>query len=338
MLTELAEHSRKFGIIVEQAEDEISAINMGLGAWYVGARAMVTTSGGGFALMCEGISLAGITETPMVIHLGQRPGPATGLPTRTEQGDLNLVLYAGHGEFPRIILAPGSLEQAFYLTQKAFYLADKFQVPVFILTDQYFLDSYMLSESFDVKRQSQSEQNIIKTDTNYLRYKLTEDGISPRGIPNFGDGIVCVDSDEHTEAGYITEDFDTRVNMVEKRLKKFVLINKEVIMPELIGNKDYKYLLVCWGSNYHIAKAALAVIGRDDLALLHFSQLYPLSKETIKYFTAAKKVIVVENNATAQFAALLYKELNVTITDTIAKYNGLSFSVEEMIELITKRI
>ncbi|MHC4457262.1 MAG: 2-oxoacid:acceptor oxidoreductase family protein, partial [Planctomycetota bacterium] len=150
VLVFLARHAEDFGIIAEQAEDEIAAMNMAIGAWYAGARAMVTTSGGGFALMTEGLSLAGILESPIVIHLGQRPGPATGLPTRTEQADLELALYAGHGEFPRIILTPGKLEDGFYLTQKAFNLADKYQVPVFILTDQYFLDSYYNINSLDL--------------------------------------------------------------------------------------------------------------------------------------------------------------------------------------------
>ena len=138
----LAQHAEEFNLVAEQAEDEISAINMALGAWYAGARAMVTTSGGGFALMVEGLSLAGMIESPVVIHLAQRPGPATGLPTRTDQGDLLFTLTAGHGEFPRIILAPGSIEEAFYLSQEAFNLADRFQAPVIILTDQYLIDSY----------------------------------------------------------------------------------------------------------------------------------------------------------------------------------------------------
>ena len=141
VLTYLAGKSIDFGVLVEQAEDEIAALNMVLGAWYAGARALTTTSGGGFALMEEAVSLSGITEIPCVVHIGQRPGPGTGLPTRTEQGDLNLVIYAGHGEFPRIVFAPGSLEDAVLMGQKAFYLADRYQVPVFILTDQFYLDS-----------------------------------------------------------------------------------------------------------------------------------------------------------------------------------------------------
>ncbi|MHC4175063.1 MAG: 2-oxoacid:acceptor oxidoreductase subunit alpha, partial [Planctomycetota bacterium] len=187
VLVFLARQAKDFGIIAEQAEDEIAAMNMAIGAWYAGARAMVTTSGGGFALMTEGLSLAGMLESPVVIHLAQRPGPATGLPTRTEQADLELALYAGHGEFHRIILAPGNLEDGFCLAQKAFNLADKYQVPVFILTDQYFVDSYYNTDCFDLS-DINIKKHIIKTNADYKRYRLTANGISPRGIPGFGEG------------------------------------------------------------------------------------------------------------------------------------------------------
>ena len=164
----LARKGKEFDVLVEQAEDEIAALNMVIGAWYAGARGLATTSGGGFALMCEALSLAGITETPCVIHLAQRPGPATGLPTRTEQGDLNLALYAGHGEFPRIILSPGNIKDAALLTSKAFRLADKYQVPVIILTDQYLLDSMSETEPFEFD-ESALESFVVETKSGYLR-------------------------------------------------------------------------------------------------------------------------------------------------------------------------
>lgn len=329
VLSNLANYSQKYDILIEQVEDEIAAINMAQGAWYAGARALVTTAGGGFALMSEGMSLAGMTETPVVIHVGQRPGPATGLPTRTEQSDLNLALYAGHGEFPRIIFAPGSIEQAFSVTQKAFDLADKYQIPVIILADQLFLDSYYTTKSSEIKL-VESRNYFIKTKKAYQRYQLTKDGVSPRGIPGYGNGLVYVDSDEHTEEGLITEDFNCRINMVKKRLKKLEYILKESITPEFFGYKNYKYLFVAWGSNYHVMKEALCHINDKDFAFLHFSQVYPLNKTVKKYFEAAKKIIVVENNATSQFAGLLKKELNITTDTSILKYNGLPFSVEEM--------
>jgi 2-oxoglutarate ferredoxin oxidoreductase subunit alpha len=288
----------------QKIEIEISAINMAIGAWYAGARAMVTTSGGGFALMVEGLSLAGMLETPVVIHLGQRPGPATGLPSRTEQGDLEFVLRAGHGEFPRIIFAPGTIEDAFYLTQQSFNLAGKYQVPVFILTDQYLLDSYYNIPSLDISGMK-IEKYVVKTDRDYKRYKLTEDGISPRGIPGFGQGLVVVDSDEHDDEGHITEDLEIRTKMVDKRLKKFDSLKKEVIPPELVGSKSYKTLVIGWGSTYHVIKEAVSRLGRDDISFLHFKQVYPLHPYTLGYIKKSEQCVIVENNATSQFGNMI---------------------------------
>lgn len=185
VFTFLSQHAKEFRIISEQAEDEISVMNMALGAWYMGARALVNTSGGGFDLMTEGLSLAGMIESPVVINLAQRPGPSTGLPTRTAQGDLEMALYSGHGEFPRIILAPGTLEDAFYLTQQAFNLADKFQVPVFIMSDQNLADSYNNISPFKLDK-LKIDHAIVETNADYKRYAITKSGISPRGIPGFG--------------------------------------------------------------------------------------------------------------------------------------------------------
>jgi 2-oxoglutarate/2-oxoacid ferredoxin oxidoreductase subunit alpha len=335
VLVFLAQNSRDFGILAEQAEDEIAAINMAIGAWYAGARAMVTTSGGGFALMIEGLSLAGMLESPIVIHLAQRPGPATGLPTRTEQGDLELALYAGHGEFPRIIFAPGTLEDAFYLTQKAFNLADKFQVPVFILTDQYFIDSYYNTEAFNLKTCT-IEKHFIETSENYRRYKLTENGISPRGIPGLGRGFVCVDSDEHDEDGHITEDLELRTKMVDKRFRKLDLIKKVIIPPVLVGPENYRNLVICWGSTFNIILEAVNNLGRKDTAILYFNQVYPLHESTNELISKAKKTIVVENNAAGQFARLLKIHADVNISHNILKYDGLNFAADSIAEELNK--
>ena len=329
VLTFLSQHSNDFNIIAEQAEDEISAINMALGAWYAGGRAMVTTSGGGFALMIEGVSLAGMIESPVVIHLAQRPGPATGLPTRTEQADLEHALYSGHGEFPRIIFAPGTIQDGFYLTQKAFNLADKYQIPVFILTDQYFVDSYYNQSPIDLS-DIKNENYIVKTKKDYKRYELTENGISSRGIPGFGEGLVCVDSDEHDEEGHITENLELRTKMVDKRIKKLDEIKNEVISPELIGNKDYRMLIIGWGSTYHVINEALEKIGRNDISFLHFKQVYPLHHDTFSYLKKAENTIIVENNATSQFGKLIKLHTGFEIHQSILQYNGLPFSVEEL--------
>lgn len=331
VLAFLAKHAKEFSIVAEQAEDEIAAMNMGLGAWYAGARAMVTTSGGGFALMIEGLSLAAMLESPMVIHLAQRPGPATGLPTRTEQGDLELALYAGHGEFPRIILTPGTIQDAFYLTQKAFNLADKYQVPVFVLTDQYFMDSYYNTAAPDVSK-VKVEKHITRTRKDYQRYLFAKNSVSPRGVPGYGEGLVLVDSDEHDTEGHITEDLDLRIKMVDKRLKKGEFLKADIVPPKLTGPEDYKDLIVCWGSTYHIVNEAMQNLARDDVALLHFKQVYPLPDETADYLQKAEHTIIVENNATSQFGKLIKLHTGIEMGRKILKYNGLSFYAEELTE------
>ncbi len=333
VLVFLSEQQEEFGIIAEQAESEICAINMSLGAFYAGARAMVTTSGGGFALMAEGLSLAGMLETPIVIHLAQRPGPATGLPTRSEQGDLLFALFAGHGEFPRIIFAPGKTEDVFNLACKAFELADKFQVPVIIMTDQYLLDSSFLVSRIDVSK-LKIKKYFVKTNKDYKRYGVTRDGVSPRGIPGYGKGLVVVDSDEHDEEGHITEDLDFRTEIVDKRLRKLDSIKKEIEPPELIGEEKYKTLLIGWGSTYYGIKEALKILDDKKISFLHFKQVYPLHPDTRKYIEKARKTIVVENNATGQFARLIKMETGIQIDHSILKYNGLPFGVEEIVKRI----
>ncbi len=335
VFTELARLAKDRGILVEQAEDEIAAANMVIAAWYAGARGLVTTSGGGFALMCEAISLAGMIETPIVVHLGQRPGPATGLPTRTEQADLNLVLYAGHGEFPRVIYAPGSIEEAYELTAKAFNVADKFQIPVFVLTDQYLLDSYYLVDDLP---KMDIERYIVKTDANYRRYTVTEDGISPRGIPGYGEGLVRVDSDEHDEFGHITESSSVRKTMVEKRLRKMNKIIQEALHPKLSGLKDYEVLVVSWGSTYLIVEEALQSFLNHKIAHLHFSQVYPIHPSAKEYFEKAKRIIFIEQNATGQFANLIEQTFHIDTSERILKYDGYAYSVEQVAKAIRERL
>jgi 2-oxoglutarate ferredoxin oxidoreductase subunit alpha len=329
VLVFLAQHGREFDLIAEQAEDEIAAVNMALGAWYAGARAMVTTSGGGFALMTEGVSLAGMIESPLVVHLAQRPGPATGLPTRTEQGDLDLALYAGHGEFPRIIFAPGSICEAVELTRKAFHLADRFQIPVFVLTDQYLMDSHYNLDAPDLS-EVDIARHVIETESGYKRYQLTADGLSPRGIPGFGKGLVCVDSDEHDEAGHITENMEVRVRMADKRLQKLGLLKEEAVEPTLIGPEGSDSIVVCWGSTRHIVEEAVTSLGRDDTAVLHFGQVYPLHSRSSSLLSGAKKVIVVEGNATGQFARILKIYADINADHEILKYDGLPFAADTL--------
>ncbi|MFP4481807.1 MAG: 2-oxoacid:acceptor oxidoreductase subunit alpha [Thermovirgaceae bacterium] len=337
VLTFMAKHSRRFGIAVEQAEDEIAAVNLALGASYGGARPMATTSGGGLALMSEGVSLSGITELPVVLHIGQRPGPATGMATRTEQGDLEFALHAGHGEFPKAVFAPGTLEEAFSIAQHAFNLAAKYQTPVFVLTDQYFLNSYYDVLPFETK-DLVIEKHLVESTEDYQRYVITEDGISPRSIPGYGKGMVGSDSHEHDADGHVQEDFHLRKAMVEKRLRKIKGLQEEAIPPKLIGPAEYEILVVAWGSTRHIVEEAVGALGRKDTAVLHFSQVYPLPGETEGYLKRAKKVIDVEGNATGQMAGLIRRETGLEIEDRILHYTGLQISVEGVFDELRKRL
>ncbi len=323
--------ARKIPVHFEQAEDEISAINMALGASYAGVRSMVATSGGGFALMQEGLSLAGMTETPIVIIVGQRPGPATGLPTRTEQAELNFVVHAGHGEFPRIVFAPGSITEAINLARKSFDMADRYQVPVFILTDQYLADSVQITENDIPTEISKREYKVF--DNTYKRYRLTEDGISPLTFPGLSDALVRFDSDEHDEDGKITEDLNLRVRMVDKRLKKQALLRKDFLPPTFYGNSNAQSVILCWGSNKLIVKEALEKLTQEgtNAAALHFGQVYPLTAEMIvPYRLDTKNLICVENNARGQFAGLLKRELGLNVAHPVLKYNGACFTAAEL--------
>ncbi len=325
----MAANSEDFGMVFEQAEDEIAAINMAIGGFYAGARSMVATSGSGFALMEEAVGLSGMIETPVVIYLGQRPGPAVGLPTRTSQEDLNLALYSGPGEFPRIIFSPGNFEDAFHLSWKAFNLADHYQIPVFILSDQYFADVFYNQPSFDLDG-LEVENQIVKTNPDYKRYEITDSGISPRGIPGFGNGLVVVDSDEHDEEGHLTEDLDIRTKMVDKRLRKLIEIEGETAPPELLGSPEYKTLVIGWGSTYGPVKEAIENLQKDDIGFLYFNQVYPVHSSTEKSLRKAEKTIIFENNAQGQFADLIKLKTGFDIGKKILKYNGMPFSVEEV--------
>jgi len=336
VFTALAGWGRKAGVVVEQVEDEIGVINMAIGSWYAGGRAIVSTSGGGFALMTEGISLSGMTETPVVVHLAQRPGPATGLPTRTEQGDLNLALYAGHGVFGRVIFTPGNLEQGYELTRYAFDIADKYQSPVIILTDQYFTDAYYNTPEFKIYPPHQ--KHIVEAKEEYKRYDLKDGVLSPRSVPGFGTGRICVDSDEHDESGRISEDINGIVTkMKNKRFGKFALLQDIALAPDLYGGDDYETLFVCWGSVLSIALEAVRKIEKK-VALLHFKQVYPVAQTALNYFKKAKKIVMIENNQTAQFRNLIEHEFELKISDTILKYNGLQFTADELYIKIKENI
>lgn len=336
IMSTIAAYSRGFGIIVEQAEDEIAAINMALGASFAGARSMTGTSGGGFALMVEGLSLAGMTETPVVIVEAQRPAPATGFPTRTEQADLDFVIHAGHGEFARVVYAPGSIEEAFYLTIKAFNIAEQFQVPVMILTDQFLADSYRNVAGFDLNREIVTRYIISRDESRtiaaYKRYQLNESGVSPRAIPSWIEGVIYVDSDEHTEEGHITEDAGLRMKMVEKRLyKKMAGLLAEAVKPVSHAAESAEIVLVGFGSTYGVIKEAVEALP-DKIGLVHFSQVWPFPAEDAKrLLKSAKKIINVENNASGQLGKLLMRETGIPVSGSILKFDGRPFDLDYLL-------
>ncbi|MGQ9858191.1 MAG: 2-oxoacid:acceptor oxidoreductase subunit alpha [Thermodesulfobacteriota bacterium] len=320
--------AKEMGLVVEQAEDEIAAINMAIGASYAGVPSLVPTSGGGFALMVEGVSLAAVSETPVVVLIGQRPGPATGLATRTEQADLEFVLHAGHGEFPKAVFAPGNVEDCFYLTRKAVELAEKYQGPTFILTDHFLADSYRDVTPFPVRELNQ----VIPGEApegiqgRYSRYAITPSGVSPRLLPGKSTHLVVADSHEHTETGHITEDLTLRPKMVEKRLRKAQGLKSEVIPPRYVGPQEPDLLLVGWGSTQGaIEEAAVELSAKGKkVSTLHFCQLWPLAEELIMpHLLAANRVVCVEGNATGQLARLIRRETGFNIQGKISRYDGL---------------
>ncbi len=334
----IASKAREFGIVVEQAEDEIAAINMALGASFAGVRAMTGTSGGGFALMVEGLSLAGMTETPIVIAEVQRPGPATGLPTRTEQADLLFVLYAGHGEFPRVVFAPGTPEECFYLTNRAFDITERFQVPVLILSDQYLADSQWTLQEFDKQKLLYRNYRLREAPGDYKRHAITDSGVSPLAIPGEGDYLVVTDSDEHDEEGHIIEDAESRRAMLQKRLhRKLPHLKAEALPPKYHGPEGPKVVLLSWGSTYGVVREVSEALG---LGMFHFSQVWPIAEpdEWLPVLQKATKVIAVEQNATGQFVRLLRSETSLAVDEVITKYDGRPFLYEELLEEVRARI
>jgi 2-oxoglutarate ferredoxin oxidoreductase subunit alpha len=313
---------------------------MVIGASFAGGPSMVATSGGGFALMVEGVSLAAMTETPVLVVVAQRPGPATGLPTRTEQADLELVLHAGHGEFPRAVFSPGTVEECFYLTRVALGLTERYQCPIFLLTDQFLADSYRAVEPFDVENlPSVSVSTEAVQSSQYRRFAITENGVSPRLVPGASEHLVVADSDEHTEDGHITEDLTVRRQMVEKRLRKGEGILAEVISPHIEGEEEPDVLLVSWGSSKGAVQEAASRMrsGGEKIATLHFSQVWPLVPEQfMSHLGSARQVVSVEGNAFGQLARLIRRETGFHINRQVLRYDGLPVTPEFILRELSR--
>ena len=336
ILAVLAENQEKFGYIYKQPEDELSAINMSIGASYAGARSMTATSGGGFCLMTEGYGLAGMTETPLVIIEGMRPGPATGLPTWSDQGDLQMILNAHQGDFPRIVLAAGDAKEAFELTMQAFNLADKYQTPVVLIIDKNICEnaqSFPLY-SFSKYKVERGKFSIEKLE-NYKRYELTSDGISQRTVPGAGNFFVA-NSDEHDEEGYSSEDANTRNKMMEKRMSKLKICKKlDMQKPQIYGPENADITIVSWGSNKGTILQALKSL--ENVNYVHINWLSPFPSEALSEMLSKSKFILnVECNYTGQMAKLIRENTQVKIDENFLKYDGRQIYPEEIIDAVNK--
>jgi len=338
----LAALPREYGVVTKHAEDEIAAACMAIGASYAGARAMTATSGGGFCLMAESMGLAGMTEVPLVIVEAQRGGPSTGLPTRTEQSDLLFAIHAAQGEFPRIVTAPGTVEQCFEAGWRAFNLAEKYQCPIVVLTDQL-LSSSLRTLDMDAidfagvkidRGSTLSYEELERLSDGYKRFEFTETGISPRAIPGHPKGTFWASTDEHDEHGHITEEIENRRRMMQKRMRKLDEAEKEMQPPSLYGPAEADVTLVCWGSTYGACREAADEIneagGRANA--LHFVDLWPMpSQEAERALRACKRTVAVEQNYTSQLARLLRMTTGVQVDGTLNKYDGRPFAPEEIV-------
>lgn len=333
---------KQLGIVTKHAEDEIAAICMAIGAGYAGARAIAPTSGGGFSLMVEALGMAGMTEVPVVVVDVQRGGPSTGLPTRTEQADLLFVLHASQGEFPRIVLAPGTHEEYFEAGWRSLTLAEKYQCPVIVLADQFLAASLctLPSEALryeDIVRDrgellGPEELNALKPDE-YRRYRVTPSGISPRALPGHPHAVYTVVTDEHDENGHITEAIDVRVQMMSKRMRKLEQAQREMRGPKRYGPAEADVTLICWGSTIGPVVESLPLLEREGLRAnaLHFTDLWPFPADAaLEALAGCKRTIAVEQNYTGQFAKLLRMCTGHTVTDSLHKFDGRPFSPQQI--------
>ena len=329
-------HAQEAGLIVEQTEDEVSAANLAVGAAFAGARSMVCTAGGGFCLMNEALSLAGMTETPLVLCVGMRPGPATGLATRTEQADLLFSIYAGHGEFPRAVLAPADAGQAFHAAEDAFRIAEKYQTPVIMLFDQFLADALWTVERSSLKSLVHSpESKVVGPDDrkpySYRRYEVAATGVSPMLLPGAQGQLVYADSDEHNEEGHITESAAIRLLMVNKRSAKLAGISKELAEPE--AESQAETLVFCFGSGRGVVSEALTRLRTKGLnaAMVHLSHVWPFPAEAVARLVAEdRRVVTVEQNFSGQLAQLLSQQCGVRVAGAVRRYDGRQFTVAEV--------
>ena len=347
----MAAHAARYGVVTKHTEDEIAAINMAIGAAHMGARALVPTSGGGFALMVEALGLAGMTETPVVIYNAQRPGPSTGLPTRQEQADLLFMLHASQGEFPRFLLAPGTHKECFEAGWRAFNLAEKYQTPALVLSDHYLAVAVRTLEldgfDFDAVEIDRGallgEAELDALEGEYLRYRLTDpatgletsSGISPRAVPGHRQAVYVAAGNEHDESGAITEEAEMRIAQVDKRQRKLIGMADEMSGPHRYGPQKAELTFVSWGSTYGPLREAVDRLNAgqvDGANLVHFVDLWPFpAQAATAALESARRLIGVEGNATGQLATLIRANTGRAMDDMILKYDGRAFTPEHIL-------
>jgi 2-oxoglutarate ferredoxin oxidoreductase subunit alpha len=328
----LAAKQKEYGIKVIHPEDEIAAANMTAGAAFAGARAATGTSGGGYALMNEAVSFCGVAELGVVFYLVSRPGPATGLPTWTAQGDLLHAIYSGHGEFPKVVIAPGDIDESFEMGSESLNLAAELQTPIIVLSDKFVGESSSNTKDLSKEKENIKVGKIFKNGEDFKRYSLkTKTGVSERSIPGTVNGEFLSNSYEHDEYGFSTEDADLTVKMTEKRAAKLATAIKLTPKPVFFGNEKAKKLIISWGSTKGVILEALKKMDNsEDYAFLHIKTLWPINPELQFLIENFKEVIVIENNGTSQLTTLLKSQFNFNPTTIITKNNGRPFFPEEI--------
>jgi 2-oxoglutarate ferredoxin oxidoreductase subunit alpha len=342
---EVAAMKTKGSIAVVQSEDEIAAVTMAIGGGIAGVRSSTSTSGPGFSLMAEGMGYAGMNEVPVVITLYSRGGPSTGLPTRHEQGDLRFALHAGHGEFPRLVLASGDLEEAFYDTVRAFNYSERYQTPVVHMVDKALANSDGTLPMLDVNRVKIDRGEFRREITDavngeYERFKRTPNGISPRPPVGTRGGVYWHTGDEHNELGHISEDPTTRDYMMEKRMGKIDLADKEIPISDranFFGPEDAEITIVSWGSTKGAILDAMEWLKQDGIRV-NFLQLRLIHPFPTEYVTSilskAKKIVGIEMNYSAQLVGIVRERTCIPVKQVVVKYNGRPMSSEELYEAL----
>jgi 2-oxoglutarate ferredoxin oxidoreductase subunit alpha len=351
----MAAHARKAGIMVRQVEDEIGVVNMAIGAAHAGVRAMCATSGGGFALMSEGLGMSAMMETPVVVIDCQRAGPSTGVPTKTEQGDLWQMLGAAFGDYPRVIAAPLDIEDCFKLIPEMFNIVDRFQCPGIVLCDLLLSEGRLSVDPKDLDfNPSIDRGELITTNgasagegTNgaYKRYKITESGISPRVIPGVPGHTHTAATDEHDEDGVlISDEFTNTVKrraMMEKRMRKTVGIEAAIQPPTLRGPRVSDVTLIGWGSTSGVIEEACEILSEQGIIANHLQVrwLVPLHGEAIlEILKGSRHTIIVENNFSGQFARYLRSETSYVPNGYIRKYDGEPFMPHHIVDAVKEQL